>query len=457
MADRRLLRQPLLVGIVLAGALWLTALAPAAVAQGESGLAFLLRDLLGVVALDNDTHEAHFTGEEQLDALNSAFTSAVGPQLATVPLGSPGGGLSFTFDESTGVFTRTSQAFGSIYAERALTVGRSKWNAGISVQSAEYDSFGDFDLGGGDVQFQLRHQDVAPFGEFGNPELEEDVIAAQFDIELSTDTTVFFFTYGVTDNFDVSVAVPFVQTDLSARADMTIRRLESICESDEPDPVLCPHRFGADTAAAGVTVTGPDTAFISRSGSASGLGDILVRGKYRFRDAPGGGMALGVDLRLATGKEEDLIGTGGTQTRLFLIGSREWGKLSPHFNVGYTFSSAGGDVIGQLSDELGYSLGLLYAATPRVTVGFDLVGRQLLDATTLVPIQADFDLNDDGEVLLPNVAASTDDLDILLGAFGVRFNPRGNLLVSLNVLASLSNDGLEDEDLVPVVAVDYSF
>ena len=451
-------------GVPLGLVLLMLCLPGLARAQG-GGLAFLLRDLLEVIELDNRTHEAHFIGGDQLDALSGAFIAAVGPQLATVPLGSPGGGLTFTFDEETGVFARSSRVFGSIYQERALTVGRSRWNAGVSFQSAHYDSFGDFDLGAGDIRFQLRHQDVAPFNEFGNPELEEDVIGASLAIDLSTETAVFFFTYGVTDKLDVSVAVPFVSVDLAARADLELLRLESDCaRPDLPGEENCTHRF--PSGGAGFVATSDSTGFIERGGSASGIGDILVRGKYRFRDAPGGGMALGVDLRLATGEEEELIGTGGTSTRLYLIGSREWDKLAPHFNVGYTFSSAGGDLISTLSDEINYSVGVLYAASERVTVGADLVGRQLLDAPSFVAVSENFNLNQDSPatdrsgglpVFLPNLAATTDDVDILLGAFGVRFNPTGNLLVSLNLLSSLSSDGLEDGDLIPVLAVDYSF
>lgn len=446
-------------------ALSLLLLVPGALrAQNRGGLALLLRDLLSVIELDNTTHEAHFIGGEQLDALSGAFIAAVGPQLATVPLGSPGGGLTFVFDERTGAFLRSSELFGSVYSERALTVGRSKWNAGFSFQSAEYDSFGDFDLGSGDIQFQLRHQDVFPFNEFGNPELEEDVIGAALGIELSTETAVLFFTYGITDKFDVSVAVPIVSVDMRVQADLRLLRLESNCaRPDLPGEGNCEHRFPQGMSDPGST--SDQTATIGRGGSASGIGDILVRGKYRFRDAPGGGMAFGVDLRLATGEEEELLGTGGTSTRLYLIGSREWDKLAPHFNVGYTMSSAGGDLITNLSDELNYSFGVLYAATPRVTVGADLVGRQLLDAPSFTRELEDFNLNADSPgdrsgglpVFLPNLRATTEDVDILFGAFGVRFNPTGNLLVSVNVVSSLSSDGLEDTDLVPVVAVDYSF
>jgi hypothetical protein len=39
----------------------------------------------------------------------------------------------------------------------------------------------------------------------------------------------------------------------------------------------------------------------------------------------------------------------------------------------------------------------------------------------------------------------------------LRFNPTGNLLVSANALFSLGDEGLLDEDVIPVVSIEYSF
>jgi hypothetical protein len=174
----------------------------------SGGLAFLLQNLFGVVVLDNPNHAAHFSSESELAVLNQSFVAAVAPQLATVPVGSPGGGLTFAYDPETAAFARSSKSFGSMFSERALTVGRSRWNVGISMQSAEYDSLGALDLDGGDILFQLRHLDVAPIGIAGDPEVEEDLIGAETSIKLSTETTTLFFTYGISDKLDVSFVLP---------------------------------------------------------------------------------------------------------------------------------------------------------------------------------------------------------------------------------------------------------
>jgi len=43
-----------------------------------------------------------------------------------------------------------------------------------------------------------------------------------------------------------------------------------------------------------------------------------------------------VDLRLPTGNEEDLLGTGGVQAKMLLIASTEPGRVAQHLNIGYT-------------------------------------------------------------------------------------------------------------------------
>ncbi len=420
---------------------------PTAAPLGADELAFLIEQLYGTIILDNPGHAAHFVSTDQLELVNSAFVSALLPELSAFPVGSPGGGLTFAYDEELGTFTRASESFGSLFAERALTIGEGKWDLGVSYQSVEYDNLGEFDLSSGDLEFQLPHEEET--GAF----FEGDVIDSRTAIELSTETTVLFFAYGITDRFDVTVALPVVRVELSAEALLTINRLAT-----EDLPGI--HNFSQE-ASPGLQVLSPDQAIARGEGSASGIGDVVVRGKVRFGDAPGGGMAAALDLRLSTGDERDLLGTGGTQARLFLIGSREWGRFSPHFNVGYTFSGVGGQVLDVLPNELGATAGFDIAAGSRVTLSADVLVRRLLDTPSLDVIEREFEFEtSDGvedSVGLPDLEETTRDLDLVLGSAGIRFNPAGTFLISLNALYTLSSDGLEDEDVIPVVALDYSF
>ena len=177
-------------------------------------------------------------------------------------------------------------------------------------------------------------------------------------------------------------------------------------------------------------------------------------------------------MRLPTGDEEDLLGTGATQTKLYVIGSTGWGSFSPHVNLGYTFSSGGSDLGGDVPDELNYSLGLDWAVHPRVTINADFVGRTLRDAIELDSQPQDFRSAPNSRpprdrrsalraattvAALPELHGTEGDLDLWLGAAGLRFNPTGNFLVSANALFSLGDEGLQDEDVIPVVSLEYSF
>src|SRR5207244_6540629 len=75
---------------------------------------------------------------------------------------------------------------------------------------------------------------------------------------------------------------------------------------------------------------GEDSATFQQSGSASGVGDVVLRGKFRAISSGRAGLAFGLDVRLPTGEERDLLGTGVTQVKGFRIGSAHLATFSPH-------------------------------------------------------------------------------------------------------------------------------
>src|SRR4029079_10757007 len=66
-------------------------------------------------------HTAHFvpdlTQQETPRLINNALVS----QLPTFPLGSSSGGFTYRFDAAIGAAKRSSETFGPVFAERALT------------------------------------------------------------------------------------------------------------------------------------------------------------------------------------------------------------------------------------------------------------------------------------------------------------------------------------------------
>ena len=445
-------------------------------------------------------HEAHFLPAAAQLRAPYALNGALVSQLSTFPLGSSSGGFTYTLDEKTGIPQRSSGNFGPAFAERALTAGKGKLSLGLNYQHVSFDRFENVPLGGG-AAFYLQHNDCCPLqGADGsprpgapiepsqdvNPFFEGDLVRAQLSLEARTDTAVLFGNYGVSDRFDVAVALPFVRVDLDASMTTTIIRLATTSNT-------AIHSFGGSN---------PDTRTAQESGSASGVGDMLVRGKYRFLSRTGGGLAAGLDVRLPTGNKDDLLGTGATQVKLSLIYSGEYGRFAPHLNVGYTWSHGSlSDSLGQYTlgdqvptpipqapdaydavfggqgtgtplsshdlevpDEIDYTAGFAVRASPRITLNADLVGRTLRDVNRFGTVSRSYNFRLATDPTLQSrsfgdvfdITQSSGNLTLLLGTAGVKINVAKTLLLNASVLFPLSNDGLRPK-VTPVVGLDYAF
>jgi hypothetical protein len=408
------------------------------------------------------SHEAHFrpilsTGEVasgfEVNQLEVPLTinSIIAAQLATIPLGSSSGGFSYTFNPSLGTFSRQSSTFGSAFAERALTAGRGRFNIGFNFQRATYDTLEGADLHNGDVRVYLVHQDCcAPTNTAGAPPtpfFEGDIIENRLALSLTSSIFSAFVNYGVTDSLDVGVIVPAVTVRMRASVHATVLRLAT---ADIPTIHTFPGGESDET--------------ISESSTAQGLGDILLRSKYRFFTAAGGGLAAGVDVRLPTGDSEQLLGTGAAQLKIGMIGSMASGPFSPHVNVAYTFSRGSEPTLLSVSsdvpDEFSFASGFDAAVTSRATVSVDVTGRTLRDLGRLVPVARQFPFVTSagvfGTAAFEEFARRPGDLNLVVGAAGVRFNPRGNFLISAQLLVPISKSGLRDK-VTPVIGIDYSF
>lgn len=446
--------------MVLATAALATTLAPVPAQAQNAGLSgLLLRFFAGAdpVILVTTTHPAHFGAQPGAQGIMTAINRSIASQIATFPLGSSSGGFAYTFDPELGVFSRSTESFGPLFAERALTIGKGKLGFGATYLRSTYDAFEGQNLHNGDIAFYLTHRDINRDGSHLNPYFEGDRIQANLFLTLKTDTAVFFGNYGVTDKLDVGFALPFLQIEMDARMHYDILHL-----STAPDPFVI-HTFAFNPDG-----SGQDESDVVHNGSAEGLGDLVARAKYQFKRFGAGGLAAGLDLRLPTGDEQELLGSGATQAKLFLIASGGGRKFSPHVNFGYTFSSGGGAAIGELPDEINYTVGFDAAVHPRVTLTGDVVGRTLMN-TERIEVQEETwdyvtraDLAPDGSptnvefTTFPRLTPAPTDLNILIGALGIKVNPFGNLLISGNVLLSQGKRGLQDY-VTPVVSVDYSF
>jgi hypothetical protein len=70
-------------------------------------------------------------------------------------------------------------------------------------------------------------QESEPDGSRLSPPFEGDLIQAQLALRMTTDQSIIFANYGLSDRLDIGVAVPFVRVELDASMLATIQRLST--------------------------------------------------------------------------------------------------------------------------------------------------------------------------------------------------------------------------------------
>jgi hypothetical protein len=428
----------LAVGLVLGG----SALASA---QGSVKLARIIPELYGPSGLkvdsraklpDGSDHSAHFNSAFQAEF--TQFNIALASQLAAVPLPSPASGFTYTFDSSLGVFQRTTESFGPILAERAETIGRKKLTFGITYQYFSFDSIEGVDLGA--VPAVFTH-DSANLG--GG---RSDVVTTSNSIASTVNQSVAFITYGLANRLDLSLAVPFVTVDLDVRSDANIQRVGT---------TTSPATHFYDD---GLGDLGTERVY-SQSGHASGIGDLVLRLKAAPLRGQAAALALGVDVRVPTGDEENFLGLGAYGVRPFLAASFAQGRVAPHLNAAYLWNGksvlAGNVETGEkkdMPDQLTYAVGFDIGATKRLTLAFDFLGTYVIDSPRLV---REVFTAANGQSF-PQITFVTESYHLANGAAGLKFNPVGRLLVDFNVLFKLDSAGLRDK-VTPLFGIEYAF
>jgi hypothetical protein len=165
-------------------------------------------------------------------------------------------------------------------------------------------------------------------------------------------------------------------------------------------------------------------------------------------------------LRLPTGDELDLLGSGAASLQPFAAWSATLRNFSPHLNAGYTWNGssvlAGNPATGQSADfpdQITYAAGADVSVNSRLTLAFDVLGRYVLDANRLVA--QDFHALDHRSVF-SNVVFARDSFNALSGSLGLKANVVGRLLVDVNLLFKLDENGLRDK-VTPLVGIEYAF
>ena len=393
------------------------------------------------VALDGTTHAAHFNSafQSEFRLMNVALTS----QLATVPLPSPASGFTYNFDPGTGTFVRSTKSFGPILADRGETIGRGKIAFGYTYQFFSFDHLDGISLA--DIPAVFTHD---------SPQLgggRSDVVSTSNTIEATVSQLTGALTYGLTDRVDVSLAIPVVRTRLSLLSNATIHRVGT-------GNNLGVHYFRDEDAIGGFGSTRQYFA----EGSAAGIGDLVARVKAMVMREGSRAFAVGFDVRMPTGDEQNLLGSGSLGVRPFAAISASIGPLSPHANVAYQWngkSELAGNVRlrekADLPDQFGYAVGGDIVLADRLSVIFDFIGDRVVDSPRLES-RTSTRTGAAGTVTLPDILFVTESYWTSAASFGLKANLAQRLLVAFNLRFATGDGGLTDR-VAPLLGIEWTF
>ncbi len=438
------------------------------------------------LVLPNPTFPARF--DSSFQSTFSALNSAIATQITLLPIASPASGFTFTFDRGSGVYKRSAATYGPILTERAETIGKRKLYVGATFQRFRFDTIDGYPLHNWPAVF-THATGTGPNG--ASEPYETQFITSSNSLDLKVNQFTAFATYGVTDRFDVSVAVPFLQIGFNLASYATINRtantepalvngaLQPCCSSGPPfanyfdpqNPAGSLTATFANSAHAGTVTNNPaiGTNLYSNpsKNSAAGIGDVTLRFKQNVFRGERTTLSFATDVRLPTGDENNLLGSGAWGVKPFGALSVRTGPVTPHFNLGYQWNGssilAGNVLTGSKAHLPGFflfSAGTDLALTKWLTAAADYIGQELVHAprigvasfTSAAPLTAT------GQVgTFPTiVSAGRETYNQSNFALGAKVKVMKRLLLSANLSFALNSGGLR-ETVTPLFGASYTF
>ena len=341
------------------------------------------------------------------------------------PLIAASAGVSYRFDPVTGNFARETAIAGQVFLERASTIGRGRWNLGVSYQRVALES-----IEGHDTDSLSDLVPVARADAGG--QVVGQTTFDRLDATAVTHVTTFSFTYGLTDDADVNLTLPMIASNTDTEQTLTTTSF-----------------LTGDTATSSATDEEDDV----------GAGDLILRGRYRFLEREPGALAAGLVVRFPTGDVERLRGTGEYEIMPALYASSRtwhaasWARLTLHLNLGIDV------VAGDLGQSEGrWGVGGDWGVTEAATVGLAFLGRHPFER----PVDEGFwDL----ARVLPGPRIGTAPLFGLTGdrpdyydmSIGGRASVwRDTVIAFANLVVPLNDAGVRT-GLIPLVGVEVAF
>lgn len=420
--------------------------------------ATITRPLTGSVATAQGDSAGHFYNQALRQSAPAELDTSLGNQISAFPTafawGAPapfaGGGGEFAMRGS-----------GSSWVELPSTLGRGRVTLTIGHEAVEFGSIDSADLRGTNLALWTAHDDCcAPIGSSLNPEFERDLLEQRFVVDVDRHSYALFGAVGVTDRLDVGIMVPIVTVRLDARITSRIIRTSTAdtyrygFQAPGGAAVPVPHAYDAIEIANRTTY---------HRGEQRGLGDVLIKAKYRIAGASDG-IAVSLGASIPSGDADKLLGTGSFRGDASVLMSRTMGRFNPHVNVGYTLATgSGADSLdgpiaagaptpstSEVPDVLHIAAGVDWALHRRVQFSLNALGRRLSGLPRFSTQQITFPLRGPGPT--PPTYAAADHLTAnsggaalfqTLAVASTRVFIASRLLCTVELLFPINEQGLQ--------------
>lgn len=376
--------------------------------------------LLGLLALPLDARAAlrdAMRNAPRLVALpdlgptyRNAVDALVDHAARQVPIPAASGAFTYRFEPETGTYVRSSDTFGPmIFMERPQTIGRYVWNIGVTGQYLELNEF-DGKKVGVDPDRIIVPGRAGPVLFSATP---------KFIYHLATVNV----TYGLLDNLDLNVAVPLIAADFDMNAFLV----------NEQGRLFLNTQHSKESFA---------------------VGDVHLRAKYRLCEWERLTAAAGLITRFPSGATDNPLGIGDVEMGPYLaVSTVFWDRVEPQWNAGFDFN-----VENSHLSSGHYAFGVnVQAVKEWLDLGVAFLGRsevdgRITDASISGPHQTAT-----GPALRPYEGLNFDRKDYFDLNLGARVRLFKTLVLSVNMLKGLNEDGLRSSNWSPGGALEATF
>ncbi|MBD3403781.1 hypothetical protein GF420_12855 [candidate division GN15 bacterium] len=377
-------------------------------------------------------HGSHYrpSNVSTSQAVISSLGSLISTSASQFPLSSTSVGL--TFDLSSGVPVATRTSAGPIFGERAQTLGKGRLNAGMNYSSLDLAKIRGLNVD--EVEFVFLHQNIGSPDVYGDNANEHDYIRLNMNLDLDATVIAFYGTYGLSDRFDVGIAIPYVSVSMQAEPFARMNSYTYISsgsanhyfDGSSTDPVLTLEPTAVDN-------------------TARGLGDITLRAKWHAYQGETHDVGLLGQATLATGDEENFLGQGSSSYLFGAIASTSWGDFSPYVNLGYDIRSS-----ELVRNRIALAIGYDQRLSDRFTLALEWNGQfETGDQLPELTFPSDVEIagpvgstsRTSQSVELTNIPAFESD-NLTNASFGVKYTPSPKFLAYANIILPTNDGGL---------------